>query len=147
MLLGDLTFKDAVGVAEHLKAIGETRISLREDADDLPWSLVIDVEAGSLHRLSGPVSLRFIASHKDSGLTFTWGFDLEPREANGAGVHKFDTARIRNVMRKLPPKSQDKMRLVIRNEILPGVTKLVDEIQSSLNKQQDIEASLRSLTA
>lgn len=104
MSLHNLTYKEAVKLAKHLRAIGQTNIYLSSDTNDLPWHLATCVEPGSTHRLEIATSVNFEASDSKCGLVFRWSFDIEPVSANGKGSYEVDVHKCREVLNKLPAK-------------------------------------------
>ncbi len=96
------TYRKAIKLAEHYKAIGETRICLSGDDENKPWHLVTKCEPGGSHRLDISTSVRFYAFHPESGLNFDWSFDIEPYDANGKSHYEIDARGCSDVLAKLP---------------------------------------------
>lgn len=142
MAMFDLTYKEAIEKREHLIALGDTKVYLRDDTD-FPWAKATKVEAGSSYRLSGPSSARVIA--EDQGLELSVSIDFEHSGANGKGVSLFDRDRLRDLASKLPPKGRRQFRDLLTNEILPGMAKRSAEIREALNSQLDSEDCVRGL--
>jgi hypothetical protein len=139
----DLSVKEALANAEHLKALGETLIYVHRGEDAFPYDKVSAVESGSSYRLGGPSSCYLIA--QIDGLTFKLNVDFEPREANGRGVAIFDRDRLRDLMLKLPPGARRSFASLLENECLPGLAKRADELRSALREQADSEDCVRGL--
>lgn len=137
------TFSECVALAEHYIAIGMTEIHLYRNDDDFPWHLVTDVVAGGACRLNGPSDARCVAKH-ESGLMFSWYFEFEEREANGAGVNQFSADKMLGAARKLPQAAREQFAALLRDEVWSGVRKHTDDIREALRKQ---EASLGVLQA
>lgn len=139
----DLTYESAVKNAEHLLALGQTTVYLRDD--NPPWSRAVRVEAGSSYRFAGPTSCYVIA--EEAGLELKWSVDFEGRDANGRGVSLFDRERLREVALKLPPSARKGFSALLKNEVLPDLEKRTAEIRDALNKQSDSEDCVRGLIA
>jgi hypothetical protein len=99
-MTNEKNWRDSVRLADHYKAIGDTRLYLM--GDDLPWQHVTSFESGGGHRLGISVSVSFEAL-MSCGLTFRWSFDLEKRDANGTGSYRIDLPNIQRVLAKMPP--------------------------------------------
>ena len=99
-MMNDMTYKEAIKNAKHLKAIGQTKVYLRDD-HDFPWEHVTSVEPGGSHRLDMATSVWFQAKDPATGLVFQLSFDIEPYTANGKGHYEIDAHACRNVMSKL----------------------------------------------
>ncbi len=96
------SYKQAIKLAEHYKALGDTRICLTREDVEKPWHLVTKCEPGGSHRLDISTSVRFDAVDPESGLNFYWSFDIEPYEAKGKGSYEIDAKACRDVLAKLP---------------------------------------------
>jgi hypothetical protein len=59
----------------------------------------------------------------------------------------FERDRLREVMRKLPPKARAKFAAMLSKEVLPGMEKRTAEIRDGLNKHVDSEDCVRGLIA
>jgi hypothetical protein len=140
----NLNYPEAIEKAQHLIAIGETTIYLRDDTD-FPYHKVSGVESGSTYRSGGPVSCYLIAEAK--GLTFRLCVDFEPRSANGAGTALFDRDRLRELAFKLSPIGQALFADLLETEVLGGLSKRTDEIRQALRVQADSEDCVRGLIA
>lgn len=138
----DMTYTKAIRLAEHLIAIGDTEVYLRDD-EHFPWGKAVGVKSGSSYRLSGPSSCYIIA--EDAGLTFKLSVEFEGRDANGRGVSLFDRDRLRTVMTRLPDLARAEFALMLENEVLPGMAKRSAEIREALNSQLDSEDCVRGL--
>jgi hypothetical protein len=99
--MGERNWKEYVRLAKHYKAIGQTEIWLNRDKD-APWHLAQSVEAGSVYRLSTPVSFDFKGRDEKSGLTFRWSFDIEESNANGRSLFQVNVDAARRVKDLLP---------------------------------------------
>lgn len=96
----DMTYAKALKNADALKALGQTRVHLFAKDVEPPWHIASKCEAGSSFRLSVPTSAQFHG--EQDGLTFTWFFDLEPRDANGrSGGTRIDMGACKSVLKKL----------------------------------------------
>lgn len=135
-------WRAAVKNAKHYKALGQERVHLSRDAD-APWHLVTEIEQGSTFRYEMPVSLYFKAKHP-CGLSFEWGYDLEPREANGHGEFQIDIKRLREIIAKLPSAQAAALTklLAIQANGLEGRGK---EYQEAATRQFGQANALRSL--
>ncbi|MEZ2132499.1 MULTISPECIES: hypothetical protein [unclassified Sinorhizobium] len=132
-------------LAEHYKAIGQTEIYLDSDDEDLPWHLATSVAAGGSYRLNGPSSARVNAHDYDAGLTFTWHFDFEGRDANGTGVNQFSADAMLGAARKLPPHAREQFAKLLHDEVWPAAKKHTDDIRDALRKQEDSMQILQSI--
>ncbi|MCK1322105.1 hypothetical protein IVA94_14635 [Bradyrhizobium sp. 156] len=139
----DLNYQQAIDKSEHLIAIGQTTIYLRDGT--YPWAVASDVEVGSSYRFNGPSSVYIIS--KLQGLTFKWSVDFEKREANGAGYSLFDRERLRDVMMKLPEPARRRFAKVLRDAVMPDLEKRTAELREAMNKQIDSEDCVRGLIA
>jgi len=138
------TFTQCVKLAEHYLAIGQTNIYLDECAADTPWHLATKVEAGGSYRLNGPASARVTASH-ESGLTFSWSFDFEGRDANGTGVNQFDAQKLLAIAARMPATVRDQFADFLNAEVWPAVKKNTEEVRGALRKQEDSLSVLQSI--
>lgn len=142
--MAELSFSKAIANKDALVAIGQTDVYLYGDnAKDVPWGQVTDIEVGSSCRLSGPASARMIAVV--DGLKFSWSLDFEESGANGSSVSLFDRDGLREAMRKLPPKMRKKFGDLLLSEVLPPLQARTKEFREYLNKQIDSEDCLRGL--
>lgn len=98
MTIYDRTFAGVKANAEHFRAIGETTIHLGSTTD-APWEAVIRVEPWGTHRLDITTGVRFMAELE--GLTYTWSFDIETRDANGASEYRIDAMRVSETLARL----------------------------------------------
>lgn len=140
----NLTYAEAMKKREHLIALSETEIYLRDDAG-FPWDKVAEVSGGNSYRLSGPSSCYVIAL--DQGLRFRLNIDFEGRDANGRGVSLFDRDRLREVMRRLPIPARKDFARLLSEEVLPKMAERTAEIRQALNQQTDSEECVRGLIA
>lgn len=138
------TFTDCVRNAEHYLAIGQTEIYLDSSDGDLPWHLAVDCCAGGSYRLNGPSSARVTAAH-ESGLSFSWSFDFEGREANGTGVNQFDSASMLANAAKMPVAVREKFSAFLAREVWPAVYKRTGEVRDALRKQEESLQVLQSI--
>jgi len=138
----DMTYARAIELAEHLIAIDQTTVYLRDDSF-FPFDKVTGVESGSSYRLSGPSSCYLIA--EDAGLIFKKSVEFEGRDANGRGVSLFERDRLRDVMMRLPDGARAKFARMLENEVLPGMQARTAEIREALNNQLDSEDCVRGL--
>lgn len=142
-MMNYLSYGEAIDKADHLIALGETTVYVRDDSP--PWHIAETVEVGSSYRLSGPRSVYFIG--KKLGLTFKWSVDFESRDANGRGVSLFDRDRLREVMLKLPDPARLAFAELLENQVLPPLRERTAEIRGALNNQWDSEDCVRGLIA
>jgi len=127
----------------HLAAVGETDILI--DAATAPWDKATKVVSGGAHRFCGPVGIYVVA--QEGPITIRWSVDFEYRDANGKGVSLFERDRLRDVMRKLPPKARQSFADFLSAEVMPDLEKRTGEIREALNKQSDSEDCVRGLIA
>lgn len=139
----DMTYEQALDKSEHLIALGQTTIYLRDG--NVPWVIASDVEAGSSYRFNGPSGVYIVA--KVQGLTFKWNVDFEKREANGHGYSLFDRERLRDVAMKLPHPARLKFAQFLRDAVMPDLEKRTAELRDAMNKQIDSEDCVRGLIA
>lgn len=142
-MYGDMTYEFALDNAEHLIALGQTTVYLRDDA--VPWVVASDVEVSGSYRFNGPCGMYVIA--KVQGLTFKWSVDFERREANGLGYSLFDRDRLRDVARRLPDIARRKFAILLRDKVMPDLEKRTAELRESMNRQIDSEDCVRGLIA
>jgi len=100
----------AIKLAKHYKAIGQTDIYLDRDSEEKPWSFVTAANPGGAIRMGSQISCEFRAAHAPSGLSFRWYVDLEPRDADGSGELQIDVDALREILRKLPEKPARQFR-------------------------------------
>lgn len=136
MAIFDLTAASAIENAEHLKALGQTKVRLRSD-EGFPYDRVERVEAGGSWRLNGPSSVNLIA--EQDGLRLSLSVDFEPHEANGSGQSQFDRGRLRDLMLKLPEAARQSFADVLHDEVLPPLKQRTAEYRKALNLQADSE--------
>ena len=139
----DLTYCKALENAEHLKAIGHTKVHLFRD--NLPYDKVSRVEAGGGYRLNGPSGVMLIA--EVDGITFSQSVDFEKRDANGKGYYDFDRSRLRDLMTRLPVKARRSFAHFLQMEVLPAVRQRTAEFRETMNKQIDSEEAVLGLIA
>ena len=142
-MYGDMTYEFALTNAEHLIALGQTTVYLRDE--NVPWVVASDVEVGGAYRFNGPTGMYVIA--KVQGLTFKWSVDFERREANGAAYSMFDRDRLRDVARRLPDPARRKFAELLRDKVMPDMEKRTAELRETMNKQIDSEDCVRGLIA
>jgi hypothetical protein len=143
-MMFDLTYDQAMEKAEHLIALGETTIYLRDDTG-FPYEKVIRVEEGSSFRLSGPSSCRLVAV--DGSLVFSLSVDFEDRDANGRSVSLFDRDRLRSVMLRLPQCARDSFAALLEEKVLLPMKARTAEIRKAIQEQSDSEDCVRGLIA
>lgn len=131
----DMTYDFALTHADHLIALGQTTIYLRDE--NVPWVAASDVEVSGSYRFNGPTGMYVIA--KVGGLTFKWNVDFEKREANGHGYSLFDRGRLREVGQRLPESARLKFALLLRKQVFPDLQKRTNELRDAMNKQIDSE--------
>lgn len=139
----DMTYEEALNKAEHLKALGQTTVHLRDG--NYPWMVAYDVEVSGGYRFSGPIGMYVIA--KVEGLTFKWSIDFEKREANGMGYSLFDRERLREIAMKLPDAGRRSFAKLLREQVMPDLAKRTAEMREAMNKQIDSEDCVRGLIA
>jgi hypothetical protein len=144
-MMFDMTYSDALDKAEHLIALGQTTVYLRDKGQDFPWDKAVKVESGNSHRLSGPSSMYVIA--EDGGLQFKLNVEFEDRDANGRGVSLFERDRLREVAMRLPPAARTSFANMLEREVLSGMAKRTAEIREAMNAQVDSEDCVRGLIA
>lgn len=137
----NLTYEQALDKADHLIALGQTTVYLRDD--NVPWVVASDVEVSGSYRFNGPNGMYVIAEVQ--GLTFKWNVDFERREANGAGYSLFDRDRLREVARRLPEPARKKFAKLLREQVMPDLEKRTAELRDAMNKQIDSEDCVRGL--
>jgi len=138
-------YKQAIKLAEHYKAIGESRICLSRDESEKPWHLVTNCEPGGSHRLDISTSVRFYAVDPGTGLHFDWSFDIEPYEANGKSSYEIDARACRNVLAKLPAKTAIQFRAYLA-ECAEKVAARGDEYFKLYQRQHADADALRKLS-
>lgn len=141
----DMTYSEALRVADHLIALGDTTVYLRDGGADFPWDKATGCSAGSSYRLNGPSACYIIA--EDAGLTFKLNIEFEGRDANGRGVSLFERDRLRDVMLRLPEKARAEFAEMLEDEVLPGLEKHSRELREAMNSQLDSEDCVRGLIA
>lgn len=132
---GDMTYEFALSNSDHLIALGQTVVYLRDG--NVPWVVASDVEVSGSYRFNGPTGMYVIA--KVQGITFKWSVDFELREANGHGYSLFDRERLRDVGRRLPEPARRKFAQLLREKVFPDLQKRTNEMREAMNKQVDSE--------
>lgn len=140
----DLTYSQAIANAEHLIALDQIEVWIRDDTD-FPYDKVCRVTTGSSYRLSGPTSCRLIVD--EAGLTFSLSVDFEHRDANGRGASDFDRQRLRDLMLKLPPPARASFADMLEREVLPPMSQRAEEFRQVQLRQIDSEDCVRGLIA
>ena len=143
MLFGRTTYKEAVAKAEHLVAIGETRIHLERGDATFPWHNVSDVEESGAVRLNGPSGVYLIVYHV--GLSLYYPIDFEGPGANGRGVSLFDREYLREVLLKLPIQARRKFAGLLERRVLPSIEQRTKEIREAFKLQNDSEDCVRGV--
>lgn len=96
----EMTYEKAIQNVAAFKAIGQTKIHLFGRNTVPPWHIATKCESGCSYRNSVPVSAQFYG--EQDGLTFTWFFDLEPRDSNGTpGGTRIDMDACKAVLKVL----------------------------------------------
>lgn len=139
----DMTYEKALYMADHLKALGETTVYLRDG--EYPWMIANSVEVSGSYRFNGPVGMYVIA--EVDGLTLKWSVDFELRDANARGYSLFDRDQLREVARKLPEPARRKFAKLLREKVMPDLEKRTSELREAMNKQIDSEDCVRGLIA
>lgn len=140
-----MNFTKASSLAKHYRAIGQTTIFLDDDADDLPWDKVSQVEAGSGWRNGAPTGVRIVAVV--DGMSYHWSADFEGHEANGKPASQFDRPVMRDVAMRLPEEARRQLGTILSEEVLPALTKHANEYRAYLNQQVDSQDAVRGLIA
>lgn len=140
----DFTYAKAIASAEHLIALDETSVWLRDDTG-FPYDKVCRVETGSSYRLSGPSSCRLIV--EEAGLTLSLSVDFEHREANGRSASDFDRQRLRDLMLKLSPEGRASFADMLQRAVLPPMFERTEEFRQAQLRQVDSEDCVRGLIA
>lgn len=138
----DADYKKVVAMADHYKAIGETKVFLYR-GDDAPWEHVTSVDDGCLVRLGTTMDVRFTATHP-CGIEFSWHLDLENRDANGSGQFDFNIKAIRAAMRKLPDAPAKKFAAALKTRA-NALRKRAAEYQAEANNQCEQAACLENI--
>lgn len=136
-------WREYVKLADHYKAIGQTKIYLMRD-DDHPWEFAIACEPGGTFRLSTPVTISFTANHVTSGLEFHWSLDLEQKDASGSGEFHIDTPHIVKALARLPKIVADQFREQLRITAI-AVRQQADEWRNAADRQYHIARELEAL--
>ena len=143
-MLFDLTFSEAIAKAEHLKALGETTIYLRNE-EGFPFDKVHDVETGGTYRNGIPTSYYLYA--KQDGLTFKLSFNIEPLSENGRGTTSIDRDGLRDLLLKLPQQAQNALAFSLQGNVLPELEKRSAELRLALRRQADSTDCIRGIIA
>lgn len=138
----DMTYEKALKNADALKALGQTRVHLFDKSTPPPWHIASRCEPGASFRLSIATSVQFYG--EQDGLTFTWFFDLEDRDANGTGSTRIDMAGCKRVLSALKGKPLVQFREYL-SKCAEGVRKQGDEWQAVADRQYRDAAVLRDL--
>lgn len=144
MLKFETTYSEALKLAPHLIAIGDTRVYLH-NTDGFPWAKVTKIEAGGGRRFNGPCGFNAIV--EEAGLELILGVDFEERSANGRGVSLFEGARLRDVAGQMSAAGRVKFGQFLADEVLPDLHKRTGEIRDALLQQEASENCVRSLIA
>lgn len=142
IMLMDTTYQEALKNAEHLVALGQAEVHLRDEGD-FPWRLADDVVESGSYRFNGPTGCRIIAHER--GLTLMLTVDFERRGANGMGYSMFDRDRLEAVMRKLPLAARIAFMKLLLAKVLPDLEKRTAEMQQALSKQEESESCVHEL--
>lgn len=138
----NLSAKEAIQKAPHLRALGETTVYVRSP-DAFPYDKVTAVESGSSYRLGGPSSCYLTA--QVAGLSLKLSVDFEVPDANGRNVAMFDRDRLRDLALKLPPIARESFAKMLETECLPGLAQRTRELRSALQCQADSEDCVRGI--
>jgi hypothetical protein len=129
-----MNYKQAIENAEHLKALGQTEVSIMSNDDgEPPWHLATECEPGGSHRFDMATSVWFRGKDPETGLRFRWTFDLEPWSANGKGTYEIDTSGAREVLSALPAAAATKFRAYLA-DCSAKVMKQALEYQSAADR-------------
>lgn len=131
--LSERPWQETAEKADSCIALGMTSIYLYNRGNDFPWHLASDCEEGGSHRLDIATSVRFKGKH-ESGLEFSWSFDIERDDANGSSEYRIDRDRVADVMSKLPTKTVKKFGLYLA-DCAAKIQKRGDEYQRSAERQ------------
>lgn len=100
-----MPWHQAVQKADSFLAVGQRELMIwHDEVTDLailPWEYVTKMETGGMHRFDMDTSVTFTAQHP-CGLSFTWFFDVEPREATGKPAYYLNLPDIKRVLGFLP---------------------------------------------
>ena len=138
----DMTYEKAIKNADALKAIGQTRVYLFDKDVEPPWHIATRCEAGCSIRLSISTSAQFHG--EQDGLTFTWFFELEDRDANGSGSTRINMVNCKRVLKKLNGQALVQFREYL-SDCATAVRKQGDEYQGIADRQYRDAAVLRDL--
>lgn len=120
------TFTNVMGLLEHYKALGIRDVFLDDDADDLPWSAVNEVREGGLWRFNMPISVWMMCKH-ESGITFQWSVDFEPKSASDSSSSMLDADRISRALDLLPAAAGKQFIDILRTSCAPKLQDQRDE--------------------
>ena len=126
----DLTFAEAQAKAEHLKALGQTQVYLRDASENFPWDRATTVESGGMHRMSGPISAWIVADV--DGIEYRWSVNFEDRDADGRNVAMFDEEHLREVMMKLPSAARTAFASMLRKSVLSPLSEHTENLRKAL---------------
>jgi hypothetical protein len=141
----DMTYARALELAEHLIAVGDTVIYIRERDGEFPYDKVSRIEEGNSWRLNGPSSCYLIV--EEVGLTFKLNVDFEQSDANGKGVSLFDRDRLRMLMQRLSPIGREQFAAMLEEKALPGLAARSRELREAMGAQLDSEECVKGLIA
>jgi hypothetical protein len=138
----EMTYEKAIANASALKALGQTKVHLfRKDAEP-PWHIATSCVPGCSYRLSMATSAEF--SGEQDGLTFSWFFDLEDRDANGTGSTRIDIKGCKRILNNLRGPALVQFREYL-SKCAGMVKKQGDEYQEVADRQYRDAAVLRDL--
>ena len=132
-MFSEVGFKKAITLSEHYKAVGETRLYLHGEMEDMPWEFATSVVDGGMHRFVGSVSCRIEAAH-ESGLTFSWSLDYELSGASGSSTYQVNRNALRVALNRLPsvPRAQLKSKL---SQFADAIREKAEEMQKYADSQ------------
>lgn len=120
---------DYLPLADHYRAIGQTRIALyASECVSFPWEHVTAIANGGTYRNEIPVSVSVEAAHP-CGLTFAWFLDLETRDANGTDGYRPNLSLLREVVASIPV------------GVRPALVAALDRMVAAMRKRADGAAS------
>lgn len=125
-------------------ALGMDIVYLYADHEP-PWDLAQSCEPGGSRRLDISTSVRFNGKHA-SGITFSWNFDIETRDANGQPGYCIDRVAIATVLAKLPAVAAAQFKAYLA-DCSVKIQKRGDEYQEAAHRQTGDAQMLRVLVA
>lgn len=138
-----MNYAEAKHNVVHFMALGQKDIWI--DDESIPLNEVTSVIVGGGYRYNGPTGVYLIA--EINGVKFRQSLDFEHREANGQGYSAFDAPRLRDVLMQLPRHPRNQFIEILRDKVLPDLTKRTEEMRASLHRQWSSEDLVRGLIA